>query len=364
MKVCLATYCKGFNYGAHLQAWATGKVLQGWGHQVEYVNYRQPWSYGGPFLSWNYWFSRSPWCVFRGLYGLFRSWVLRCYFCPMEKHYAFGRIDYATKIEYLRRRPPQGDCYLTGSDQVWTGPWRYCAAYFLDFGDATVPRVAYGPSLGGGTFELQKVSFVKPCLQRYSALSVREQEAADYLVTLGFSKVFVVPDPTLLLTAEAYRVLYKTETPLCSDVFVYLLGASIQTLRREIDAVLTPHSLNISLQKFRSRVARNKLLTVPSFINAIANADKVLTNSFHGTVFAILHHKPFCYILFAEPEQRKNERVLNLLRELGLMRCAVKFGEKITFNGEIDWEEVERKLETLRSRGVTYLKQSLRQCLE
>lgn len=51
------------------------------------------------------------------------------------------------------------------------------------------------------------------------------------------------------------------------------------------------------------------------FVNLILNAEAVVSNSFHATVFAIIFHKEFFVI---ERKERINTRVNDLLKVFGV----------------------------------------------
>jgi len=63
------------------------------------------------------------------------------------------------------------------------------------------------------------------------------------------------------------------------------------------------------------------------WLNAYAQADCVLTNSFHGTVFAILMRKPFLVVTQNGKTATENGRFYSILGKLGL--------ESRIFNREI-----------------------------
>jgi hypothetical protein len=111
-----------------------------------------------------------------------------------------------------------------------------------------------------------------------------------------------VPDPTLLLTVDDYRSLYKNEQPVWpkkSYLFLYLLGNktrfSIETVyqqAREKNLEVVYISGNVQIDKHEKVYA-----TIPQWISLIDNAEYVITNSFHGCVFSLIFHKPFIPII-------------------------------------------------------------------
>ncbi len=58
--------------------------------------------------------------------------------------------------------------------------------------------------------------------------------------------------------------------------------------------------------------------TPGEWIDLIANASIVITNSFHGTVFSLIYHRPFITIPLNRGYERMNTRIDELLSESNL----------------------------------------------
>lgn len=67
---------------------------------------------------------------------------------------------------------------------------------------------------------------------------------------------------------------------------------------------------------------------IGEWLDLIANADMVITNSFHGTVFSILFERPFANIPLNAGFERMNTRNLELLNASGL--------DKQIYRGSLD----------------------------
>ena len=86
-------------------------------------------------------------------------------------------------------------------------------------------------------------------------------------------------------------------------------------------------------------------VSVPEWLAKIAASDFVFTNSFHGTVFAILFHRPFVSILLCGRMSGMNERALSLLKKFGLESRAAYADDTAAIEtalaAPIDWEKVD-----------------------
>ena len=90
---------------------------------------------------------------------------------------------------------------------------------------------------------------------------------------------------------------------------------------------------------------------IEDFLSYIDNAEVVVTNSFHGTVFSILFEKPFLSVKLAST----SSRVENLLNMTGLASQLVE-GTVKTYNLTVDYTDVQRVLTEERQKSLDYLK--------
>ncbi len=94
------------------------------------------------------------------------------------------------------------------------------------------------------------------------------------------------------------------------------------------------------------------------------NARFVVTNSFHGTVFALLFRKPFIVAGLTGERATANARAINLLRAVRLeSRFTPGFSAQnvqTLMAHEIDWADVDQRLAELRQAGDAFLSTQLR----
>ena len=90
------------------------------------------------------------------------------------------------------------------------------------------------------------------------------------------------------------------------------------------------------------------------FLGYFRNASFVITNSFHGTAFSILHEKQFICV----PPQKARGRIDSLLKNLGLTDRM----QTSNFNSDcfIDYKNVILKLNELRNESLLFLKSNLK----
>lgn len=327
MKIGIITFHASFNYGSMLQAWALQTFLEKQGHEVKIINYRQKsqkTGYDKPIT-----FSSLP-NVKRSVKrillapatigSLYRKWNL---FDRFMQRWLNLTEEYNT-LDELKQAHFGLDVLITGSDQIWnTTVFDFSEAYFGTFVDGNTMKIAYAPSMGP-TPESQDVAYLKKLLNGYKAVSVREERTRNFLEDNSIcGNVCVVLDPTMLLDAADYNVLYDKK-PLIDGQYVFYytpgFGPRHEFLREAAyigkqlglpvvcDNCYTPGALR-GYYNVHPHVA-----TGPAeFLNLVKNATVVCGASFHLMVFSIIFHKDF-YCMNGDVDSRMN----NLMKTLCL----------------------------------------------
>lgn len=280
--------------------------------------------------------------------------------------------DYVYKsLQDLKNNPPLADAYIVGSDQVWAHLLDYSEnrAMYLDFGDKDTKRIAYAPSFSMPVYPDKYKQQLKENLARFNSLSVREQTGVGICQELGYMPQVVV-DPTMLLRKENYQ---EIEQPVDEKSYIYLYYLNIseteevewKQLHRyahegDMKIIATPASGYITGKELFEDV-EYVYATIPQWISLIDNAKIVVTTSFHGVVFCILHHTPFVYFPLNGKYSRGNNRVVDLCNMLNLkdrIWSETSSFEKMS-NQPVDWDIVDAIMDSKRTESIEYLNNSL-----
>lgn len=99
-------------------------------------------------------------------------------------------------------------------------------------------------------------------------------------------------------------------------------------------------------------------VSVQRWLYEIFNAKYVITNSFHATVFCILFHKKFVTI---NNHSGGSDRIKTLFKQINLEYRLIDDLNKLedVLYRDIDYVEVDVKLDKFRMESMNYLKQSL-----
>jgi len=111
--------------------------------------------------------------------------------------------------------------------------------------------------------------------------------------------------------------------------------------------------------KIKGRTPKTVAVTVPCWVNGERNCTFVLTDSFHGTVFALIFHKPFVALLKTGADKAQNERIVSLLTPLGLADRMFDAYDEARIDAVLrdgpDWGAVDRAIAGWRQRAAAFL---------
>lgn len=364
MKIGILTVPFNNNYGGFLQAFALKKVLMDMGHEVVIINRRRNKAKGLKELLKRIFISchlmRDKYAEKIENISVYTNLFKTKYLEPITEEY------YTTKE--LKRCLNLGiNCFVVGSDQVWR--YKYAKDsiddFFFSFLKGTrIPRFSYAASMGTDEMEYpdEKLQVCAELLKEFKVVSVREKSTSEILSEkFGYKNAEVVLDPTLLLSVDDYKLLFKNmrsslEMPY---VFTYILD---ETEDKEdiIEHVLKKRDLirvNMKAQTGNLSIM-NVIEPVEQWLSAIYYSDFVITDSFHGTIFSIIFSKPF--IVIGNP-QRGMARMTDLLSRMSLESRLIMnvedLDEKCDVN--IDWEMVKMAIKTERTHSIGLIQEVL-----
>lgn len=259
------------------------------------------------------------------------------------------------------------DTFVLGSDQIWNKGilGSYDSVLWGDFEINKNARIiSYAAS--GAVRELKEddLIYIQSKLKRMHSISVREESFKNLLQPLTTKKILTTLDPTLLANPEIfYKITIKPKIKK-KYVLVYSLSGGIskdiklvsEYIAKKIGAEI--HIITYLSDKWQPSKNIHETCSPQEFLGFFANAEYVLTNSFHGTAFSLIFKKQFLSFLSDQP---KDERVLNILSKLELNNKAVYNSAQAIENWalKIKWDDVYTKLEKERASSLKYLQNSL-----
>lgn len=352
MRTGIVTFHRASNYGAVLQAYALQQTLGSLEKEPEVIDYRTPrvefdhqpryaWKKAG---------------VLRGTRAI-QGKVRRVRLFNSFRERALKLTDVVTDEDLPDIRDDY-DAFVVGSDQVWSEAYADLDPHlFLDFVTPS-KRWSYACSPGmEQPSERQREVFGR-YLGDFREVSFREQSGRRFLSnSLGLdSRVDL--DPTLLLQRSEWEAF--SEAPAKKN---YIL---LYTVPRPLKLIELARHLSESLGKeviylnngylTELRLHRVRYVTPEQFVGWFANADLVLTNSFHGTAFSLLHHRDF--VVEVDSQRGSNNRSLELLEACGLSDRALKVASPTAYHNmrrEINWDVCQCLLNSMGVDSLKYL---------
>lgn len=200
-------------------------------------------------------------------------------------------------------------------------------------------------------------------LDKYSNILVREKSAKELLKKKGFNNVEQVLDPTMLLSKEEWKKLTAKSRKMLNEkyIIIYQLhdNSEFDKYAEEFAKVKKMKLYRISpsiYHIFRS----GKLIYLPNqyeFLKYFENAEYILTDSFHATVFSIIFNKKFIDIL---PNNKTGTRIESILSLLKIENRILKsFSDVNIIDKEIDWNEVNRIIEGEKIKSIKLLQEAI-----
>lgn len=314
---------KNFNYGGILQAYALTEFISNQGYRCEQIQYDN--RYDNTFMS------RMKLRVYQW-YHLMPLKKMRDWFCTIpvkaqidlrqnamndfiEKYIPTSECVYNRKN--IARSTDEYRCFVAGSDQIWSA---LSETNLLDFVPAGRYKFSYAASIARDQLVDKQKELFKKNLPGFQAVSVREKQSVDQLAELGIESQWVL-DPTMLLSREQWDTICCDRMVDEPYIFCYFLSEDMKLRKiaaeyagkRNVKIVALPYLLK-TFNEQDKQFGDIQLFDVSpaGFLSLIKYSELVLTDSFHGTVFSSIYHKPF--MVFERPPM--NTRIVSLLHVL------------------------------------------------
>jgi len=313
MKIGIMTFWwSNDNYGQLLQCYALQKYLRDRGHDAFLIRYN--WENDlkqtpflircakalNPVLLYKYLLNKKH------LVDVQKEQSLNSrHFDDFRSRYILQSKDFYPTYSALKENPPEADAYIVGSDQVWNywfentnRFYRQLHAYFLNFSSEKTKRISYAASWGVTDIPKKAASEIAPLLKKFDYISVREESGVKLCADCGRKDAEWVCDPTLLLSAEKYREIYKeNEIRKIEKPFLLLYMLSNQcnfNIQKAFDFA-NSKGLEVVYVTGNGVIDGRKkyFATIPEWLYLVDNAEYVISNSFHCAVFSTIFHKQF-----------------------------------------------------------------------
>lgn len=373
-KICIVAVTN-HNYGSILQTYALQTAVRNMGCDTQIIKYAEGKAAKiGRFRNGEYAVSR--------LKMIYKKIAMNVLY-PKQKHLLGERAasfrefidkelcfsDLYSSLNALTVAAKGYDTVLLGSDQVWH-PMNLLMNFFtLNFVPNQVKKGAYAPSFGVSRIPDAYKKAYSEYISRIDYVSCREMAGVKLIKELTGRDVPMVCDPTLLLTAKDWESCLSDKVKINEKyVFCYFIGDN-PNQRNVVKEYAKKHGLKIvALLHIDEYIASDENYAdytpynvgPAEFLYLVKNADCVMTDSFHASVFSLQFHREFYTFNRFENGNGNStsSRIDSLLGTVNLMDRKVKNGAmlKDLSTSEIDFDDVDERLKDFRASSEAYLK--------
>lgn len=355
MRVKLLTLHAIKNYGSVLQAFATQKIFESIGFDVEIINYIREDVRDENIL--------KTWCGNNIAKKIIMISTVKKWKKVFDTFYK-ENLKLTTKIytteNDFKDFTLDADVYCTGSDQVWNSIWNNGILYplYLNFVPKSEVKIAFAASFGTKYLSQKEVEMTRELISEYSFISVRESSAKEILNNLyDYKNVTHIIDPTLILHGDIWRNFSTAKTFHKDYILIYNLNRDkkFDKYAQKLSQI-TGFKLLRLCTRYDQIFRIGKSVVIPeifNFINLIDNAKYILTDSFHATAFALnLHTNPICIY---PPEF--SDRIASLLKLTQTEdRCVTDYNDFTILNRSVNFIKVDELFDRERSIAFDFLK--------
>ena len=359
MKIGILTFHCAANFGAVLQAYGLQESLKKLGHKVCILDYRPKYLLT-PYRNWNYRPHKKG-------FNIIKEAIRASMIYPSRKHrnYEFQKFIH----QFLQLSPYNEiinlDAIIVGSDQVWnpiiTGG-RPDDVYLLANASDNQLKVSYAASVGN--LKYITTSFnddIKKKLRRFNHISVRETELEYFFRNKKIKDATTVLDPVLLAGKETFENIVDNHLAPSEPYLFYFSLQANPVIEKYAQKIANSRGLKIiSMCSMDDSPLKKSFISSGNpieFLSLIKNARFVVSNSFHGTAFAVLFNTDFVSVW---TDKAQSSRVLSLLTSLGLTDRFILTSENNNKKtSTIDFEKVNHNLQKMRTDSYTFINQAI-----
>lgn len=342
----IITFHESRNYGAVLQAYALQQKMSQIIPQTEIINYQNPeiaevvklWKVNG----------KGPKAYIRAMLSFVFRYRKKTAFNKYMKKYM--KLSPEADRKKITSIASDYDVLVTGSDQVWhTGLTGNDGMYFLDFAKPQQKKIAYAASFGDKRIELD--SGKKELLKGFDLITLRESMMLGEVEEISGKKAELCCDPTLLISPAQWKEHASKKLTDKPYVFMFMIDES-KELAQYAEKVAKEKGLALISNKNDLSFFRHPMPN--DFLSWVLNAEYVVTNSFHGTVFSLLFGKKFVSHTFTASGTSK-KRILQLLETVGLSHRNTRNAD-INLDAKENWESVWSEINKMSTASWDVIK--------
>ncbi|MDQ0922306.1 hypothetical protein QF038_000814 [Pseudarthrobacter sp. W1I19] len=209
-----------------------------------------------------------------------------------EEFGAFSRTY--LKPQYVESTAGAADAYsrmCIGSDQIWNYDYGINGSLFADFASPS-DVVTLSPSVGHERIPSEWLRSYEQWLSGFTEVGTREIEWTHSLAALpGAPNFTLLVDPTLMYDLEFWARIATPSVDAKGKVLLYHLGELLPQHTQYVKDLTEHHSLDV-LHLSDTVGGAPWETNASDFLGMVQEASCIVTDSYHGAIFAFLFNKP------------------------------------------------------------------------
>lgn len=250
------------------------------------------------------------------------------------------------------------DSFVVGSDMLWgLDITDSDFSFFLDFVPEGICKFSYATSIGKREWNSDETEIIVTLLNRFAAVSVREEVTKDILTPLLLKPCQLVCDPTMLLTTKEWHNYVSNRYSKGGFVLAYFNTEDGKAFK-DAEAYANSHGKKLFVisdaPSFLTSTHNVSPSAVEDFLSLIYFADTVFTASYHGLLFSLYFHKDFVYY-----NRQPACRMETVAKRIGL---EFREGRSVDFDNlpPLDFETIDKRMAEYRTHSIDFIRQALK----
>lgn len=250
--------------------------------------------------------------------------------------------------------------FICGSDTIFCiDEFGFDDGFYANYHSMQGHSVAYAASFGDAAFSAEDYDTLNQRLQNFKAIGLREIAMVPYVQNHTDAVVQKVIDPTLLLPREKYDTIAVPERLEDEKYLLYYSRRYSPEMERYAEVLAAKNHwkvVDISLQAANAAKGHHMYYEagVEEFLSLVKHAEYVVTNSFHGLIFAVQYRNPF--VVFSRDQC--NTKINEVLQLFGLSDHLLITGTE-EVDDSIDYDAVHQRIAAAREASMSFLKMEL-----
>lgn len=248
--------------------------------------------------------------------------------------------------------------FIFGSDQIWNYSFlKNDVDYYL--GSEIIKKndvLFYAASMSCETIPYEySIKFKNNLVQPPSQIYVRERKTIELLKKIGIESNYI-NDPVFLFDSREWTNILSLKNENTGNYYLCYFLTKNKSKINELEK--KANSEKCILIDLLDKNSPHYCSNLSKFINLIANAKKIFTDSFHASAFSIIFKRDFFVFEREDGNKGMNERIYSLLKEFDLEDRFISSLENIE---TITSKASDSKLESVKKQSRSVLEKFLAQ---